>query len=203
MPSKEDTPTPLAQVEASTQETSTSLSLDSNSPQEQVPPRVEVFNSSCMIYTPSWEVYEESSLEEVSRLLVEALALSKSRKERFGKSLSSTCVADADAMFKHIAQIGDLYYHLNKAQEYHISQILALEAKLKKSKEAKEKNFQAMCVASKHNQENLQEITKLKKENQEFQTSHKNEVNEIQASRKSEVKKLCVLHKEELNPWKS
>ncbi|KAL3533538.1 hypothetical protein ACH5RR_007059 [Cinchona calisaya] len=55
-----------------------------------------------------------------------------------------------------------------------------------------------MCVASKHDQENLQEIAKLKKENQELQASHKIEVNELQASHKSEVKKLCVLHQEEL-----
>ncbi|KAL3532659.1 hypothetical protein ACH5RR_006180 [Cinchona calisaya] len=101
-------------------------------------------------------------------------------------------------MFQHIAQIGDLYYHLNKVQEYHLSQILALEAKLKKSEEVKETHFQAMCTASKYNQENLQEITKLTKENQELQASHKNEINEIQTSHKSEVKKLHILQKEEL-----
>ncbi|KAL3512834.1 hypothetical protein ACH5RR_025551 [Cinchona calisaya] len=78
MPSKEATSTPLAQVEASTQEPSTPLGLDSNPPQEEVPPRVEVSNSSHMIYTPSWKVYENSSLEEVSRPLVEVLALPKS-----------------------------------------------------------------------------------------------------------------------------
>ncbi|KAL3498270.1 hypothetical protein ACH5RR_041002, partial [Cinchona calisaya] len=149
MHSKEATLTPLAQVEASTQEPSTPLGLDSNPPQEQATYRVEGPTSSRMIYTPSWEVYEDSSLEEVSRPLVGELALPKSRKERVRKSLSSTCVANADTMFKHTVQIGDLYYHLNKAQEYHLSQILALE--LKKSEEAKEKHFQAMCVASKHN----------------------------------------------------
>ncbi|KAL3522393.1 hypothetical protein ACH5RR_015227 [Cinchona calisaya] len=101
-------------------------------------------------------------------------------------------------MFNHIAQIGDLYYHVNIAQQYHLSQILVLEAKLKKFEEAKETHFQVMCTASKHNQENLQEIAKLKKENQELHASHKNEINKIQASYKSEVKKLHMLHKKEL-----
>ncbi|KAL3512835.1 hypothetical protein ACH5RR_025552 [Cinchona calisaya] len=101
-------------------------------------------------------------------------------------------------MFKHIVQVDDIYYHLKKAQEYRISQVLALEAKLKNSEEAKGKHFQAMSVAYKHNQENLQVIAKLRKENQELQASHKNEVNEIQASHKSKVKQLCLLHKEEL-----
>ncbi|KAL3530057.1 hypothetical protein ACH5RR_009379 [Cinchona calisaya] len=176
MPSKEATSTPLAQVEASIQEPSTPLALDSNLSQVQTIPRVEGSTFSYMIYAPSWEVYEDSSLEEVSRPLVEPLALPKSRRERAGKSLSSTCIADADAMFKHIAQ--------------------TLEAKLKKAKEAKETNFRAMCAASMYNQENLQEIAKLKKENQELQASDKNEINDIQASHKSEMKKFRMLHKE-------
>ncbi|KAL3512967.1 hypothetical protein ACH5RR_025684 [Cinchona calisaya] len=101
-----------------------------------------------MIYALSWEMYENFALEDVSRPLVEELALPKERQERIGKSLSSTCIIDSNAMFKYIAQIGNLYHHLHQAEEYHLTKISNLELKLKEEIAAKEKHFKALCVVS-------------------------------------------------------